>query len=540
MHEETARPRQGSIAGRSHNLAPALWAPAILGLIYVCFFSHLGVLGLTGPDEPRYASVARAMVESGDWVTPRLNGQPWFEKPVLYYWTAAISFRLFGVNEFAARLPSALAATLGTLALAWAGWRFYGSRAAWSVLLIFPTCIGTFAFARAATTDMPFSAALAAAMVAALATVRSARMSIVACAGFGVFLGAATLAKGPAALVLAGGSMGMWALASRQWRATLRLAHPVAIVFFCLTALPWYALCAARNPDFLRTFLFRHNIERYLMPMFHHEQPFWFFAPVLLLGLLPWTFLLGGVVRDALRARQQARWAGSTGLFLACWGLFPVLFFSFSKSKLPGYVLPAIAPLALLLARSAARAIEERDSVSRALFGGVGITFVVLAALSSHWLKRLPTASGLADPHRAVAWMLAGVAGGLTVALLALLRRPAAALLVATALMSAGIEAANRRVLPQLDGFLSPRAAARAGEARFRPGEGVFVHRLHRAWLYGLNFYLHRELAQWSPQSLSGWVYTNAAGLAEFENKNVRCTVVERGSPEAILVRVEP
>ena len=116
---------------------------------------------MIGPDEPRYASIARAMAETGDWVTPRLDGQPWFEKPVLYYWGAAAAFRLFGVNDFSARLPSAIFATLAALALAWLARKIYGSGTAWAVLLIFPTCVGVFAFARAGTTDMPFSASLA-------------------------------------------------------------------------------------------------------------------------------------------------------------------------------------------------------------------------------------------------------------------------------------------------------------------------------------------------------------------------------------------
>jgi len=130
-------------------------------LLYVCFFSRLSALGFVGPDEPRYANVARAMLGSGDWVTPRLNGQPWLEKPALYYWAAAAAFRIFGVNEFAARLPSALAATLATLGLAWPALRLYGGKTAWYVLLLLPTSAGMFGFARAATTDMLFSSTLA-------------------------------------------------------------------------------------------------------------------------------------------------------------------------------------------------------------------------------------------------------------------------------------------------------------------------------------------------------------------------------------------
>jgi 4-amino-4-deoxy-L-arabinose transferase-like glycosyltransferase len=117
-----------------------LWSvPFILVLLYVCLFSGLGALGLVGPDEPRYAAIARAMAETHDWVTPRLWGTPWFEKPVLYYWTAGIAMRLFGVSELAARLPSALAALLAVAAIKWTALRSYGVSAAWYSLLMLPT-----------------------------------------------------------------------------------------------------------------------------------------------------------------------------------------------------------------------------------------------------------------------------------------------------------------------------------------------------------------------------------------------------------------
>jgi 4-amino-4-deoxy-L-arabinose transferase-like glycosyltransferase len=379
----------------------------VAAVFYGCLFSQLGVLGLVGPDEPRYASVAREMAESGDWITPRLNGRPWFEKPVLYYWAGAVAFRLFGVTEFAARLSSALAAALAVLALAWAAWRFYGRTSAWAALLILPTCMGVFGFARAATPDMLFSAALAAAMLTATSVIEARRQELTKKQGktwaflaFGVFLGAATLAKGPAAIVLAGGSACLWALATRRWRDALRMAHPLTLVAFCLTALPWYLFCAMRNPEFVGTFLFLHNIERYRTPVFHHEQPFWFFGPVLLLGLLPWTVLLAGVVRQGARTRQQKDWTSSPGIFFACWAIFPVVFFSFSKSKLPGYVLPSTMVLALLLVQSAGQIIEEKNVFGRWLLVGIGGTFVALAASAGYWVKRLPPEAGFSDPHR--------------------------------------------------------------------------------------------------------------------------------------------
>ncbi len=539
MHQGPAQPRPKG--ARVHSLAPVFWAALIAAVFYICFFSHLAALGLVGPDEPRYASVAREMAERGDWVTPRLDGRPWFEKPALYYWSAALAFRAFGVNEFAARLPSALAAALAALALAWAARRFYGCATSRAVLLIFPTAVGVCGFARAATPDMLFSAAVAAAMLAASPATPDERgqkrAGGAAQVAFGAFLGAATLAKGPAGIAIAAGSLGLWALGTQRGRAALRWAHPLALIAFAIVALPWYMLCAARNPGFIRTFLFEHNFERYLTPIFRHEQPFWFFVPVLLLGLLPWTALLVGVARDAARAWRQKQWANSPGFFFACWAVFPVMFFSFSKSKLPGYVLPSLPPLALLLARSVERAFENNPRLARALCCGLGATFVALAASAGYWLRRLPPESGLADAHRVLGWLLLAAVGGLAVAALGLTRLPGAAVLAATLLMAVMIEGANRRVLPRLDACVSSRAAARAGQAQAT--ENLSVYRLRRAWRCGLNFYFRRELPEWSSQSpRPGWVYTTPAGLAELARQGVGVAVVERTCPQAWLVRV--
>src|SRR6202790_2269759 len=149
----------------SSSLARIAWAVLICATLYVCYFSHLGAIGFVGPDEPRYAWIARDMAETGDWVTPRLYGKPWFEKPPLYYWSAALSFKFFGVSEAAARLPSAIAALLATLALAWLALRLYGAETARWLLLLLPTSVAMIGFSHAAAPDMLFSAVLTIAMV---------------------------------------------------------------------------------------------------------------------------------------------------------------------------------------------------------------------------------------------------------------------------------------------------------------------------------------------------------------------------------------
>ena len=339
-------------------------------------------------------AIARAMLQTGDWVTPRLYGQPWFEKPVLYYWAAAAAFRLFGVNEFAARLPSALAALLATAAMAWAALRSYGLDAAWLTLLMLPTTLAALGFARAASPDMLFSALLVAAAVSAAEMLEKKRPGQLARLTFGVFLGAATLAKGPAAVLLAGGAALLWALASGQWRAVFRLTHPMCVTAFLVVAAPWYALCAWRNPEFLRVFIIEHNFSRYFTPVFQHVQPFWFFGPIILAATIPWTLLLLPLAIAAMaRVRANAQWKDSPALFFGSWAIFPVLFFSFSESKLPGYVLPAVPPLILLLATISAPWLKtpspkQRTAVARCWLALVGCTFSGLALAGASWFRR--------------------------------------------------------------------------------------------------------------------------------------------------------
>src|ERR1700723_2531410 len=290
--------------------------------IVTSLFGNLGALGLVGPDEPRYAWIARAMAETGDGVTARLYGQPWFEKPVLYYWFAATGFLLHLSAEWAARLPSACAAFAAAIAIAWIAKKHYGGDAdqlSGPVLLApitFATSVAAIGFARAATPDMLFSASIALAMAAAanllrnLGVLRSTEIpspqssaSALSLILFGAFLGLGVLAKGPAAVILAGGALVIWALTTKNFRPTLRLAHPLAIAAFCVVALPWYVICARRNPDFLHVFVFQHNFERYLTPVFQHVQPFWFFLPITLLAALPWaafSFLALHQSREAL------------------------------------------------------------------------------------------------------------------------------------------------------------------------------------------------------------------------------------------------
>jgi 4-amino-4-deoxy-L-arabinose transferase-like glycosyltransferase len=504
---------------------------------YFGYFSGLGAFGLLGPDEPRYVSIARSMSQSHDWVTPRLNGQPWFEKPILYYWAAAIAFRIAGVSEFAARLPTALAALITALAMAWAAWRCYGPATAAIVLLLLPTSVGIIGLARAATPDMLFTAMLAAAMALGAELVVAQRPDLLHRLGFGVFLGAATLAKGPAAVALAAGSVALWALLSRQWRRAFRLAHPLSIAAFLLVALPWYLICAARNPNFLYVFLLRHNIERYIAPVFHHVQPWWFFLPIMILAVIPWSALLFTFASDVAAAWRARDWAARPGLYFGCWSLFTVVFFSVSKSKLPDYILPAVPPLLLLLAHAATRLIQRGDEVARGVAMGLGATWVALIAGAEIWLRRHADSPFAAVALLQFSLIAAGVIGAV-IAVLGSRGRIAAALLTNAALVAALVGAANWGVLPALDTYLSARASANAAAPAIGGG-AVDAYKIHDAWKYGLEYYLGRAMPEWTPaESMPILVFTNEGGCRDIQRRGMICDALQKTAPAAWLVRV--
>jgi 4-amino-4-deoxy-L-arabinose transferase-like glycosyltransferase len=492
-------------------------------------------MGLVGPDEPRYAWIGRAMASSGDWVTPRLYGQPWFEKPVLYYWLSAIGFMLHLPAEWATRLPSALAALAAAIAIGWLSWKEYGSGADFSgsptllAPLIFATSVAAIGFARAATPDMLFSAFITFAMVSAASVMRrsgalrpnpfpsarSLRGDAVQLLFFGAWLGLAVLAKGPAGLILAGGAVGMWALATGSWRAAVRLAHPLAIVAFCIVGLPWYVLCAIRNPDFIHVFIFQQNFERYVTPVFQHKQPFWFFGYMTPLGLLPWTILLVPVAQEGVRLWRENSWRDSPSFFVACWAIFPMLFFTFSKSKLPGYILPAIPPLALLLAVAWSRPTPGRSKSHRWIGVTLGLTWVVMGLLARMLIRRLPPGAWNVLGHMLSVCAVIGVGGGIAIAGMGFLRKRWI-VLTSALLVALIVEIAGARILPIFDPYISARPHAQILLNLHRP-EPLFAFHLKRAWSYNLAFYLDRnELPDWSPSDPeAALVLTTPAGMEE-------------------------
>ena len=532
-------------------MAATRWL-SICIILYFCLFAGLTSFGLVGPDEPRYASIAREMARSGDWVTPRLNGSPWFEKPPLYYWSAAVGFRLFSIPELAARIPSGIFALAAILGLLWIARRIYGPPVAYAAGWMLPTTVAVLGFAHAAATDMPFAACLTLAMGAAAALLLddSPTHPRLWAAVFGVVLGLAVLAKGPAGIILAGGSTALWALATQNIRRSFRLLHPAAIGAFLLVALPWYVLCAMRNAEFLRVFLLEHNVERFLTNRYQHQQPFWFYVPILLVAIFPWTLLLVPALGDAWRAVRAGSWRQLPAVFFAAWVIFPFVFFSASQSKLPGYIVPIVPPLVLLLSDAAISRGRRNPKWTQSLALLIGISLIAVGLSTVVTCRFFP---GRLPPEVTAPFVdqlsgprvLGDIALNMIVLGLVLLGLPTMkdnpafkilAPLVLIVVNLLGVYA----FLGLIDSRISPRAVAMATRIMATPGEPVRTYHLARAWQYGLDFYLHGPVPQWTPGTpRPSWIITDDAGRAQLAGMGWNLEPMAFGSAHATLFPVK-
>ncbi len=482
-----------------------LFAAILLG---VCFFDRLGALGFVTPDEPRYAAIARDMVRSGDWVTPRLWGEPWFEKPPLYYWLAAISMRILGPSEVSARLPSAFLAALLWLATFWVTARLLGGCSGRFAFLLGISSLGMIVFSHAASTDMPFTTTFSLAMLC-LAVWRfdtdrvGKRRWLLA---FYAFLALATLAKGPVSIILSGGSFLLWAAITRNWALLRPLLHPLGLLTFFLISLPWYVVCTLRHgTGFLYTFLVYHNWIRYLEPVFKHPQPFWFFWAILPVAIFPWTLLVLFPVYRLYRLVRFRESIAPAWTFFACWVLLPIIFFSLSKSKLPGYILPCVPPLIVLIATEliplGAASHAGRAAV---VFSGIAMAGLLnVAAFVAYWpvVWMMPIELIVLELVLLLAIVAAAVflysrpsstVSGESESEME--RRVTLGLIPLVLCTSVIVLFLNRRSLPHLDGELSARQLARSIRT-LPPGMPLYLAAdLPRSWQFGLECYLETKL----------------------------------------------
>jgi 4-amino-4-deoxy-L-arabinose transferase-like glycosyltransferase len=441
----------------------------VVPIVYILYFHGLDSVGLLGPDEPRYAAVGREMARSGDWITPRLWGEAWFEKPALLYWMIAAAF-WGGINEdLAPRVAVALlsvAFLAGYFVLLREQW---GSQAAGFSTAILASSAGWVAFSRIGVTDLPLAAALNLSMLLSLEWLETGKARRLPWAG--AMLGVAILAKGLVPLVLS---------APLLWMARRRGRHALLFVACALAvAAPWYALCTLDNGTlFLKEFFWRHHFGRFASNELQHVQPFWYYVPVLAGGLLPWTPLTILVRRPAF--------SGTAGRLLMAMLALGFIFFSASVNKLPGYLLPLLPAACAILGRSVSLtgAVRWPFVASAALIGLTPTVAEVLPMAVVRGLGRaevgssLPVSAGLMVALGATAYFLAG-------------RISRAASLCFLLLALTGAVAALARIsLPVLDQQASARHAWR-NQASQPPSCLDQPSRAHR---YQMNYYAGREL----------------------------------------------
>ncbi|MBI3698050.1 MAG: glycosyltransferase family 39 protein [Acidobacteria bacterium] len=452
------------------------WIPAAVGA-YFLFFFHLTGMGMIGPDEPRYAWIGREMARSGDWVTPRLWGEPWFEKPALPYWMTAAAFRLGLGDDLAPRLP---VACLSVVFLVFFHWRIraeFGARSAGYGSAVLATSAGWVAYSHAAVFDLPLAATFGAAMLGFLAWIdrRDERWLLF----FAAFLGLSMLAKG-----LVGPAVASLAVLCFSTRAVRDLARPGPVLAFVVVAAPWYVLCYARNGRvFLEEFFWKHHVSRFVAGALEHNQPVWFFVPVLAVGLLPWTPLVAVLGRAELWRDRRLR-------FLGVWAAVTLVFFSISRDKLPAYVLPALPAIAALAGVALAQEARLRFVLPLA-----GLTLGLMPAASAMLPEALDAGLWRALEH--AQFPALSLAGGIVAALMVWTleragRRPAAFALIALAAV-AGYAWIEQSAFPAID----RRAGARAlWQKAQQHGDLVCVGDVPRGVAYGLNYYAGRPLPE--------------------------------------------
>jgi len=352
----------------------------LVGFCAFLFFYGLGSFGLIGADEPRYAQVAREMLDRHDWITPTLGGKPWLEKPPLYYWQAMLAYWVLGVSDVAARVPSAVDATV-LVVVVYLFFRRFRPGVEVDAALITASCAGTIGYARAASMDMPLAATFSIAMLAWWAWRESGSRTYLAAFYFFTALG--MLTKGPVAPCLAVLIIVLFAAAARERRLILRTVWFPGVLLFCGVALPWYVAVQLHNPQFFREFILEHNLARFSTNLYHHPEPFWYYLPVTLLALVPWVVFVAAAFVERVRV-WWAEWKATStepdlelqfGVFACSWLVAPAAFFSISQSKLPGYIIPAVPAGAILLAGYLREHLAERED------GPVSKWLIVLHAL---------------------------------------------------------------------------------------------------------------------------------------------------------------
>ena len=452
----------------------------------VAMLCGLGLFGFVGPDEPRYSAIAREMFLSGDYVSTRLAGLLWFEKPVLFYWLAAVCYAVFGVGEFAARLPSATVCLLSVVVVFGTLRRAGFERWALISAVVLATSAMWMSFGYAATTDMVLASTLCAAMMAGfLASIAEGKTRLIFLTLCAVATALAMLAKGLVGVFFVIAILGIYSVVSRRFVLRSWKDVTLAAVAFILVASLWYVPVLLRHGNvFFDEFFVNQHFKRFLTDKYRHSQPAYFYIFIAFVGAIPWSlFLWPAAMRlRSLRPRQNERDALITLAWI--WFLLPLAFFSASTSKLPSYILPVFPALAILLGAEIERlwhlGKSEKATTLRNIALGNALLFCVLG-VAGVVLRNKPFFAGFSG---IATTLFAVLSVGGAAAIVALVRGhlrcaiffPAAAVL---SIMTAAIF-----VLPALSHRFSLREYSKSVTMQLQPGEKTAMYRIIKQYAH--------------------------------------------------------
>jgi 4-amino-4-deoxy-L-arabinose transferase-like glycosyltransferase len=354
-------------------------AGLVLVFFVIAWFGNIEYRKLIKPDEGRYAEIAREMAVSGDWLTPRLNAIKYFEKPPLQAWATALAYSAFGVHHWTARLWTALTGLLGVFAIWFTGRRLFGEPAGLYGAMVAASSLLYVALGHISTLDMGLTFFMGCSLCGFLLaqqadTSQKSRRFWMALSWAAT--AAAMLSKGLVALIVPGMAIFVYAAIQRDWKIWLRIEPLLGMLILALIAVPWFVLVSLANPEFPGFFFIHEHFARFLTTEHRRDEPIWYFLPILLFGLLPWTLTAMAALRPAWQARSPGF---ASTRFLVIWFVVIFVFFSLSGSKLQAYILPMFPAAALFmgpyLAQTASRAFAWQ--LAPVALGGLALSAVV-------------------------------------------------------------------------------------------------------------------------------------------------------------------
>jgi 4-amino-4-deoxy-L-arabinose transferase-like glycosyltransferase len=405
----------------------------------IIWFYALGARTLVPTDEGRYAEMAREMLATGDWITLRLNGLKYFEKPPLQTWMNALTFAAFGLGDWQARLWTGVSGLFGILITGYTGSRVFNPRVGFNAAVVLASSFMWAALSHVNTLDMGLAGMMALTLCALLlgqregAGERERRKWMLTCwAGMAL----AVLSKGLIGIVLPGAVLVLYTLFSRDWAIWKRL-HMIGglLLFFAISA-PWFILISLKNPEFPYFFFVHEHFQRFTSKVHHRFGPWYYFIPLLIIGIVPW---LGLLPQSLWNARREPAHGFQPRKMLLIWAVFIFVFFSISDSKLPSYILPIFPALALLIACQLERPAHKGLAASGSLFALAGIAGLAFA----HRIPALTHSAYEVPLYQAyVPWVVAGaalaVSGGIGAVLLARRQRDLAIMMLAGSAFMSG------------------------------------------------------------------------------------------------------